>query len=344
MKHAAALFSLLLVFSPLSVQRSLAISEKNYERDYESLVLPFLKSGDRFTFLSADGKYSLSGIKFIHSNAKGLVLVVNGRAESWLKYGELFYDLHHAGYSIISYDHRGQGLSPRLIDGNPEIGYVDQFENYVKDMDSLMKTLTPINHGASDPSGPYLIADSLGGAIAVRYLELHPAFFQAVVLTSPMLAINTTPYPSGVAHAMVSFFEAIGLGSFYAPGEHDYDPAATFDSNRVTSSIARWRATQATWREYPRAILGGASNRWVKQSMEATGKIRRQLSAIKTRILLLQAGRDQLVLNKPLQVASKRMQDCRLVNFPDSKHEILFERDTIRSHALQEIVRFFNEK
>ena len=343
MKHSATLFFLLLVFSPLSVQRSLAIPEKNYKRDYESLISSFLKSGDRFTFLSADGIHSLSGVKFIHSQAKGLILVINGRAESWLKYGELFYDLYQAGYTIISYDHRGQGLSPRLINGNPEVGYVDHFDNYVRDLDELISTVVPLNRSSCDSKGPYLIANSLGGAISARYLELHSSPFHAVVLTAPMFSINTAPYPAGVAHVLVSFFEAIGLGRSYAPGEHDYDPAATFDSNRVTSSKARWWATTATWREYPQAVIGGASNRWVKQSMEATEKVRRHLGDIKTRTLILQAGRDQLVLNQPLQIASKRMQNCRLVSFPDSKHEILFERDPIRNSALKEISLFFNE-
>ena len=51
----------------------LAISENNYAQTYSNAVIPFLNSGQRFNFPSADGKYALSGIRFLHPHAKGMI-------------------------------------------------------------------------------------------------------------------------------------------------------------------------------------------------------------------------------------------------------------------------------
>ena len=56
-----------------------AIPENDYASTYEKVVVPFLSSGQRFTFRSADGKTDLQGIRFTHPGAKGVIVVVNGK-------------------------------------------------------------------------------------------------------------------------------------------------------------------------------------------------------------------------------------------------------------------------
>ena len=55
-----------------------AIPENDYAVRYEKEVAPFLASGDRFNFRSADGRRNLQGIRFLHPDAKGVIVVVNG--------------------------------------------------------------------------------------------------------------------------------------------------------------------------------------------------------------------------------------------------------------------------
>ena len=98
-----------------------------------------MQTGEWFAFPSADGNYELNGIIFFHPHERGLIVVVNGRSESWLKYGELFHDLQDQGYSVASYDQRGQGLSPRLLAGNPQIGEIDNFDEYARDRDAVLE-------------------------------------------------------------------------------------------------------------------------------------------------------------------------------------------------------------
>jgi alpha-beta hydrolase superfamily lysophospholipase len=47
------------------------------------------------------------------------------------------------------------------------------------------------------------------------------------------------------------------------------------------------------------------------------------------------------VINVSQQQADRVMQNCRLISFPEAKHEILMECDPIRMRALEAIRAFF---
>ncbi len=112
-------------------------------------------------------------------------------------------------------------------------------------------------------------------------------------------------------------------------------------SNLITSSSERWEAIKRVWQEHPEAVIGGPSNEWVHQSLKQTSLIRRYLFRIKAKILILQAGKDQLVMNRDENIAHAAIAGSQLITFPDSKHEILMECDPIRNQAIREIETFF---
>ena len=314
-----------------------AISEENYQVAFRSEVLPFLDKGDRFTLASADGRHELSAVLFPHPYEKGLIVVVNGRSESWLKYGEVFHDLYEKGFSVASYDHRGQGLSPRLVSGNPQIGQLDDFALYGRDLGAFLKALARV-HKVHDEK-IYLLAHSMGAAVAVDYLARHPSPspFRAIAFTSPMFRINTAPYPETIAGMVVGILSAVGLGKAYAPGEHDRDPTETFAANRITSSRSRWEAIRDVWSGHPSAVVAGASSDWVLQAIRATRRIRDALPSLRTKSLILQSGRDLLVINEPPPPG----ENFHILLFPEARHELLMERDETREKALGEIIGFF---
>lgn len=326
--------ALIVMAAPPSLR---AISEEDYPAAFRTKVLPFLGTGERFTFRSADGRHELSGVIFPHLEEKGLIVLVNGRSESWLKYGEIFHDLYRKGFSVASYDHRGQGLSPRLMPGNPQIGQVDDFELYGRDLGAFLEALKR-KHKEHDEK-IYLLAHSMGAAVAVDYLSQHPSLspFRAMALTSPMFRINTAPYPEPVATMVVGMLHAIGLGRSYAPGEHDRDPGEAFPMNRITTSRSRWETIKELWNDHPSAVIGGASSDWVLQAVRSTGRIRDALPSLRTQTLILQSGQDSFVINEPPPPG----ENFRSLLFPEARHELLMERDETREKALGEIVRFF---
>jgi lysophospholipase len=330
--HFLAFLVFLISSGPLE-----AFLENQLSETTSSEIQSFLNSGERFTFLSADGKMHLQGIRFQHPEAKGMIVIVNGSTESWLKYGELFLDLYHHGYSLVSYDHRGQGLSPHLLQSNPQIGHIDVFSLYADDLNALVQhVILPSNHGKL-----YLLAHSMGGAVSIDYLERFHSPFTAVALSAPLIRINTSPYPESVTRLLITLLNAAGMGAHYAPGKHDHDPAEPFEGNPITSSRKRWEAGQLVWKNHPDAVLGGPSINWVDQAMARTALFRKNLPKIKERILILQAGKDQFVMCPDQDMASKAIPEATLVRFPDAKHEILMESDPIREKAIQAILNFF---
>jgi lysophospholipase len=315
-----------------------AIPEEGYAKRYGQSVLPFLATGQRFAFRSADGVTPLQGIRFPSPGSNGVVVVLNGSTESWLKYGELFYDLQAKGYGIFSYDQRGQGLSPHLVKQDPQIGQIEDFGLYAADLEVFLRDVVLPTH----PSRLFLIAHSMGGAVAIDYLQHHHRSpFRAAVLSAPMIRINTSPYPEPLARLVVKLLQAMGLGARYAPGKHDRDPGEPFELSRITSSRERWNAIARVWDSHPEAVLGGPSNDWVARALEETTLIRTHPGQVDLPVLVLEAGRDAFVRNPPDDELRRMLPGARIVRFPESRHELLFERDGIRDRAIREILRFF---
>jgi lysophospholipase len=340
MKKSFLILAALMLNLFSSAPSALAIPETDYAAEYTAKVVPFMKENARaFTFKSFDG-LDLSAVHFVHPDSKGTIVILPGRSEPWVKYAEVFYDLYQQGYSIYSYDHRGQGLSPHLSAWNPQIGHVVRFQHYVNDLNAFVNHVVVPAQASGEKL--FLLAHSMGGAIATAYLEQFKSPFASTVLSAPMLQINTKPYPEPIAITIVALAKTFGFGNRYAIGKTDYDFNLPFENNIVTRSRARFEMTNDVYRANPAALIGGPSNRWVYESIKATHSIRAAAFAIHTPVLLLQAAQDQLVILNGQNTACAATEDCHLVSMADSQHEILMERDAIRDHALSLIVDFFH--
>ena len=64
------------------------------------------------------------------------------------------------------------------------------------------------------------------------------------------------------------------------------------------------------------------------------------LEAIRTPILMGSAGQDTFVDSMAHREACARLPACRLVQYPESRHELLMETDAVRTPWLSEIERF----
>ena len=109
------------------------------------------------------------------------ILIVNGRVESHLQVPGAGLGSVAPGYSLYLIDHRGQGLSGRML-ADPEKGYVDQTSTI---MWWISKQFHDEVIAADKPARLFLLAHSMGGAISACYLERWPDDIQAAVLSSP---------------------------------------------------------------------------------------------------------------------------------------------------------------
>ncbi|MFM5707915.1 alpha/beta fold hydrolase [Aeromonas veronii] len=268
------------------------------------------------------------------------ILIVNGRVESYLKYQELAWDLWRQGYSLYLIDHRGQGMSGRMLSDHDK-GYVDQFDDYVVDMKQFHDQIIM----ADKPAKLFLLAHSMGGAISARYLERWPDDIRAAVLSSPMLGINLGGLPKWLARGLATTIGTVG-GWFgeppYGPGQGPYQDHG-FADNELTHSQSRYQAFRQIYEQHPQIKLGGATAHWIYQGITGADAAIADAGAIKTPLLLLQAGNDSVVDNAA-QDAFCTKASCeggKPLRIEGAWHELFIESDDKRQPALTAMLDFF---
>ena len=286
---------------------------------------------------SADGALLRMGsAKPITGVTKGTVIFVGGYTEFAEKYFETYRDLLARGYAVGTLDWRGQGGSQRYFP-NPQMAHSLGFEHDTQDLATYLQkdTTQPV----------YLLAHSMGGNLALRLLHDHPRLVRAAVLSAPALRIGSRAgMPAWQARTLSGLMIAAGFGEAYALGQHDWQDDATRNSETspVSHDLERDQTALRWFRERPELRLGGGTYRWAYEFYRscATVMAPAYLQAIQTPILIGSAGQDTFVDPAAHTEACPQLPACRLVTYPNSRHELLMETDSIRTPWLTEIDRF----
>jgi lysophospholipase len=302
---------------------------------YDSVIDPFWREKALpISFRSGDG-LEIRGMAFLQPSPETAIVISSGRTESFLKYKEFVYDLYLQGYSVFIVDHRGQGLSDRVLadERKRQMGHVRDFGDYVSDLRQYYADFVrPTGHKKH-----VLLGHSMGGCIASLYLETHNQDFDAAVLCSPMDELALGFFPD-LSRAIVDFDELIGRQEEYAPNQHGYDENETFSNKCLTHSEVRWNLIRREYRDNPAAKLGGPSVLWVKCAQVAAKAARQNASSVKVPVLLLQAGDDTIVEPAGQLEFRDRLNQthpgfCQLEAIEGARHEIFIESDLYRQPA-----------
>src|SRR5215212_1385285 len=121
----------------------------------------------------------------------GTVVIVHGLGEHSGRYAHVVSMLQDAGWSVVSYDHRGHGRSTGAR------GAIPRPETLVDDLSHVID----FAQGQTAPRRLVLLGHSMGGAIAARFvaeqLRERPAAWSrpvdGLILTSPALAQRFSP-------------------------------------------------------------------------------------------------------------------------------------------------------
>lgn len=326
---------------------SWGVSEKNYSQVYSLLKNENASIYKQFHFTGTNHLKVVYTQFGFSSGEQGSVVIAPGRNESSLKYLELAHDLIEKGYSpIFVIDHQGQGFSERLLN-DPQKGHIKDFQDYVSDFSKFTDLV--LAHPLTNRHQLYLISHSMGGAIAAEYLATNRSPYRKALLSSPMLQIKNEKSESQLLHDTFLACYIKRICDDYIPGGGPFDwNERRFSSNDVTSSTVRYEFQNHLLRKFPRTRLGDPTIRWVREAVQANIGLRddNKLNQIQTPILLLQAQKDQVVENR----ASSGICDflgpkkCKRLIVKNSKHEILMERDFLRTPALKAVIHFFETK
>ncbi len=319
---------------------ALAVSELSYQSEMKEKVWPLLERMPVGSFTGQKG-VAIHYRTLLQEGAKNCLVILPGRTEPLEKYTEVVYDLLNsdagANLNFFLMDHRGQGSSGRMVK-NPEVGYVDKFQNYVDDVKTFLNKTV-------DQAGcekKFLLAHSLGAGIGYAYATQNPNYFDKMALTSPMLKIQTKPYPYPVARLIVDTSILLGQGGKFAVGQTGFDPNLAFAANQFTSSPERFVMAMEMFKQIPEAKLGGVSSRWVLQVMKGTKPLRKSYANFKTPLRVFMAGIETYSDTKQMQLLCEKAKDCKSLMLETSKHEILMDRDVNRDPVIKELESFFN--
>jgi lysophospholipase len=259
---------------------------------------------------------------------RGTVCLLQGRAEYIEKYFEVIRELRSRGFSVVTFDWRGQGLSQRALPDRRK-GYVEDFSQYQSDLDTVIdKIVRP----SLDP--PLIgLAHSMGGAVLLRSLVRTEQAFDRIVLSAPMIGL---PF-IGTSKLVCFVFRALrlcGLGAWYVPGGRstimDQRP---FEGNRRSSDPARYVRNAGIVAADPELGIGSPTIAWTGAALDLIHEFAQPKFAemVRVRTLIVAAGSDQITSVSASKEFSARSRAIRRVVVTGAKHELLMERDEFRA-------------
>ena len=269
-------------------------------------------------------------------------MISTGRIEGLIKYKEVIFDLFNNGYSVFIHDHRGQGLSTRLLT-NPHKGHVDTFDHYVDDLQQFMQRYVLVHTQQEGYQKPHLLCHSMGGAIGTLYLLRHANHFNKVALSAPMFGI-AAPIPEAFSRFIINTGVALNrllrAESWYFLGLGDYG-VEPFEKNVLTSSPMRYALFREEYNNTPEVQLGGPTFGWLQQAVIAMKHIEDSAKRVVNPCLILQAGDDTVVDNKRQNKVAQLMPHAELILIEGAKHELLLESDKLRLASMSAILKHF---
>jgi lysophospholipase len=344
------LITLALVGFMTKAENNQFTTESQLPNKYVNEIAHFWQQGNFSHFSGADN-VRVNYATFINDNgttpAKCLV-ISSGRSESYLKYKEISYDFFNHGYSIFLIDHRGQGLSQHFL-ADSHKGHVDNFQYYVDDLNHFIENIV-IPHCQGNK--PYLLAHSMGGTIATRYLQDFPNKIEAAVLSSPMLGFNSGSIPKFIAESVLKVSAKLNKWfdktPWYFLGHKGFSHSA-FSENILMHSSARYQLFTELYKATPEIQLGGVTVHWITESQKALEIIFNNIDKITTPTLVLQAGQDKIIENQAQDDFCRQLHQIHPHSCPNGEplvvsgayHELFFESDTYREQALSSALQWF---
>ncbi len=284
------------------------------------------------------GGIQLRYIRQKQISSSDALILLGGRTEFAEKYAELFFNLRHLNMAIYSYDHRGQGLSERILSDYNK-GYVDRFEDYSEDLKIFIdKVVSRGKHRRL-----FVLCHSMGGAVSAQFQLKYPGIINGLVFSAPMFGINTSPASPALTEFVTGMIVKLGGGKRYIFGGKAGAWRIGFTGNPLTSCRQRFERNLKFLENNPQLELGSPTFKWLKESMAVGREIltkseKDALGGIP--MAILQGEKDRVVSAEAQKQFSRNIPSCKLHVVAGAKHELLMEEDDKRKQALEVIYDF----
>ncbi len=259
---------------------------------------------------------------------RGTIALLQGRSEMIEKYFETIVELTARGFTVATFDWRGQGGSDRAL-ADPFKGHVESFAEYQRDLAAFARDVV-----LPDCPPPYFaLAHSMGGAVLLEAAADGARWFERMVLLAPMVKIGMIQWQRGV-RLIIDALTLLGAANAYIPGG-DAKPlqALPFPGNRLSADEARYRRNTVIIEAHPELAIGSPTVAWLHAAQRAMDRLMggKFCDAITIPTLVLSPALDPVVSAPAIEVFAGRLRGGGAVVIPQSRHEILSETDAVRA-------------
>lgn len=270
----------------------------------------------------------------------GHVVFLTGRTEFLEKVALPAEQFVARGYSVITLDWRGQGLSSRQAEPGLK-GHVDDFSEFQTDLDALLAS----EQAQALTGKRILVAHSMGGGIATHALARPPIAetLDAAILSAPMLKIAMSPVMRFAAWITMKIGIALGHAKSWPPfGDVETPYVLTEPQDNVLTSdetVFNWMAEIARTRQD--ATIATPTLGWYRAATDAAEKSTGLPSPELPMLCLL--GQNERVVDQAAVESGATRMGAKLVRLEDAQHEVLIENAGIRDKVWQAIDTFFDD-
>lgn len=255
---------------------------------------------------------------FKNDESKASIALMHGYGEHSTRYNHVASALVRAGFDVMAIDARGHGKSAGIR------GHVLAYDDYVRDMDMLVKKL------AEESERPiFCLGHSNGGLITLRHaLQNKNPRIKGYMVTSPFCGFKVhVPLPKAVlGKAMSRVWPSLAIPT-------ELDAAVLSHRQEVVD----------TYRKDP-LVLSKATARWFTETKAAQADLRARARQIEKPVIFLVAGADALADPHDAEAIYHECgtHDRHFEAFPELFHEILNE-DSWPEHV-QTLVDWMEER
>ncbi|SMR71769.1 lysophospholipase [Aliiroseovarius halocynthiae] len=258
----------------------------------------------------------------------GTILLFPGRTEYIEKYGLVAAELVDRGYTTLSIDWRGQGLSDRA-DKDRLLGHVGHFSEYQLDVAAMMALADEL-----DLPRPFiLLGHSMGGCIGLR--SLHEGLdVKGACFSAPMWGITIASALRPVAWGISWALHNTPWKLMLTPGtaRKTYVDIQPFDDNMLTTDPEMYALMQLQASARPELTLGGPTAGWLYAALRETSDLMKQ-PAPNVQTVTFLGTQERIVEPGPIHDLMRRWHNGRLQLMPGCEHEVLMEAEPIRSQV-----------